>query len=167
MKKSFIEVRDGDSGLKFFAECGDDGIPLDERGKQFGFTDFNKEDFEKFREYKVNRVKEIKEVVNNLNKAIEQEKDEINKIKLEFYRDELLMDLREDEDLIKYDGKVPKHIDERAKKKCRKTYDRWQRRLGSKENFLTVKEDVDVIFRNKISYEVSSSTGSGKMGVIR
>ena len=113
------------------------------------------------------KLTQLNKKITKLNTIIEtgesdgKQLDEWSFLMVRLYRDELLMDLREDEHLIKYKGLIPKHIDERCKNKCEKTYDNYSKLLGHKQ-FIQLKEDVEVHFWNSLIVEQDDSMGGGK-----
>jgi hypothetical protein len=158
MKKTFMKarVKQGDSYVDTYIDS--ENLVTGKRKK------LDKEMIDKLKDKIEQLEKKIKYLgtIIDSGKSEGEELDEWSILMVRLYRDELLMDLREDKDLVKYKGLIPKHIDERCKKKCTKTYDNYSKLLGRKQ-FLQLKEDVDVHCWGNVIIEQDKTSGGGKV----
>lgn len=84
------------------------------------------------------------------------------RLMFQFYQDECRIDVHEDKDILKYDGEVPKHIDERGHKRASGVYLKYVKMLG-KAKFEELREDVYVQFREDIFVDIDPTQGGGKI----
>lgn len=115
--------------------------------------------------FKQQRIKALTEQIAHYENVLARLKAEENMsyecMMVEFFLDELNMDLRENQQLLKYDGRIPARIDQKSRNKVSDTYSKWSKRLGH-QAFKQLYEDVQTTFRGDIIMTKETTTGGGK-----
>jgi len=109
------------------------------------------------------KIEWLKKIIKRAETLLESDElDEWDRLKISLWKDECLIDLREDEHLIKYDGDIPKYIDERCVRKASRVYGRYRQSIGHTK-FLQLKDEVDIDLRESVIVDADLSTGGGKV----
>lgn len=110
--------------------------------------------------HKKNRIVWLEQRLTEVNKTLQEELTEWDRLKCLLFRDQLMIDLREDKLHLEYKGQIPKVINDRCIRKSSKAQGKYRKMLGD-EKFKQLFDEVNVDFWDAVVME-DKATGGGK-----
>ena len=116
---------------------------------------------DELKNHKINRISWLKNKIIEVENKLKENLSDWDRLRYSLYKDQLMIDLREDKHFIKYEGKIPKHLNERCVRKAQSTFDKYRKSLGN-DKFMELYDDVDVNFWQSVIIG-NKTTGGGKV----